>query len=194
VSLRHGILGLLSGRPMSGYDLTREFDLTLAHVWSARHSQIYPELARLAADGLIEQVDSGPRGRKVYAVTDAGRAEVLRWLREDEPGRELRVESLLQGFFYWMLDPDEVISLIDREAAHHRAMLDRYESIASLEVDWAADAERHAHRIMLEAGIRYERGLIEWSEWAQAEVERGAAARAGAGPAAGKPAEPRKRS
>jgi DNA-binding PadR family transcriptional regulator len=179
---------------MSGYDLTREFDLTLAHVWSARHSQIYPELARLAAQGLIEQVDSGPRGRKVYAATDAGRDEVLRWLREDDPGRELRVESLLQGFFYWMLDPDEVISLIDREAAQHRVMLDRYESIAGIEVDWAADAERHAQRIMLEAGICYERGLIEWSEWAKAEVERGAAARAAAEPATVAPAGPRERS
>src|SRR5271170_6395219 len=93
VSLRHGILGLLCGRELSGYDLAREFDLSLANVWSASHSQIYPELARLAADGLIEQVGSGPRGRKVYAATPAGRGEVLAWLRKHDPARELRVES-----------------------------------------------------------------------------------------------------
>ncbi|HKH88198.1 MAG TPA: PadR family transcriptional regulator [Acidimicrobiales bacterium] len=180
MSLRHGILGLLAGRPMSGYDLTREFDLTLAHVWSARHSQIYPELARLAADGLIEQVGSGKRGRKVYASTGAGRAEVVRWLREDEPGRELRVEAWLQGFFYWMVSPDEAIALIERERAVHEATLERYEAVASLAVDWTAHPENHSQRIMLEAGIRYERGLVDWADWAAAEIRRGELARAAA--------------
>jgi DNA-binding PadR family transcriptional regulator len=174
VSLRHGILGLLASKPRSGYDLTREFDLTLVHVWSARHSQIYPELSRLSADGLIEQFDSGPRGRKRYAITDAGRAEVLRWLREDDPGRELRVESLLQGFFYWVLEPAEQIRLLDRERAFHEAKLAGYEALANGGIDWLASAEQHAQRIMLEAGIRYERGLVEWADWAKTEVGRAA--------------------
>jgi DNA-binding PadR family transcriptional regulator len=162
---------------MSGYDLTREFDLTLSHVWSARHSQIYPELRRLAYDELIEQFDAGPRGRKRYAVTDAGRAEVLRWLREDDPGRELRVEALLQGFFYWMLEPGEQIKLLERERASHEAKLAGYEALANSHIDWIATAEQHSQRIMLEAGIRYERGLVEWADWAKAEVRRGIEAR-----------------
>jgi DNA-binding PadR family transcriptional regulator len=177
VSLRHGILGLLASRPMSGYDLTREIDLTLGHVWSARHSQIYPELSRLASEGLIEQVDSGPRGRKRYAATETGRAEVLRWLREDDPGRELRVEALLQGFFYWMLEPVEAVALLTRERVFHEAKLATYESLAGSGVDWVANAEHHARRIMLEAGIRYERGLVEWCDWATTEFRRGEAIR-----------------
>jgi DNA-binding PadR family transcriptional regulator len=182
MSLRHGILGLLASRPMSGYDLTREFDLTLVHVWSARHSQIYPELSRLAAAGLIEQIDSGPRGRKRYGTTDAGRAEVLRWLREDDPGRDLRVEALLQGFFYWMIEPAEAVRLLGREGAFHKAKLAGYESVADSGIDWVATAERHAQRIMLEAGIRYERGLVEWADWAAAEIRRGTEARGGIRP------------
>jgi DNA-binding PadR family transcriptional regulator len=170
MSLRHGILGLLASRPMSGYDLTREFDLTLAHVWTARHSQIYPELARLSADGLIEQTGSGKRGRKVYSTTPAGRDEVVRWLREDEPGRELRVEALLQGFFYWMIPPDEAIALIGRERAAHEATLQRYEAVADLRTDWSSHPEQRSQRIMLEAGIRYERGLVEWADWATNEI------------------------
>jgi DNA-binding PadR family transcriptional regulator len=177
MSLRHGILGLLSSRPMSGYDLTREFDLTLVHVWSAQHSQIYPELSRLAAAGLIEQIDSGPRGRKRYATTETGRAEVLRWLREDHPGRELRVEALLQGFFYWMVEPDEAVALLGRERVFHEAKLAEYESVAGADIDWVANPEHHAQRIMLEAGIRYERGLVEWSDWAMSEIRRGEEAR-----------------
>jgi DNA-binding PadR family transcriptional regulator len=162
---------------MSGYDLTREFDLTLGHVWSARHSQIYPELSRLASEGLIEHIDSGPRGRKRYGATETGRAEVLRWLREDDPGRELRVEAWLQGFFYWMLEPEEAVALLTRERLFHEAKLATYESLATSGIDWVANPQHHAQRIMLEAGIRYERGLVEWSDWAIGEIRRGEATR-----------------
>lgn len=172
MSLRHGILGLLCGRPLSGYDLTREFDLTLAHVWSASHSQIYPELARLAADGLIEQVGSGPRGRKVYAATEAGRAEVLAWLRGEDPSRELRVEALLQGFFWWLLPRDEALGVLERERAAHEKALAGYVALAESSIPFDASAELRAQRVMLEAGIRYERGLIEWAEWARGEMTR----------------------
>lgn len=169
MSLRHGILGLLCGRELSGYDLTREFDLTLSNVWSASHSQIYPELARLAADGLIEQVGSGPRGRKVYTATAAGRDEVVSWLRRPDPGRELRVEALLKGFFWWLLPKEEVLGLIETEKAAHEAMLARYAQYAAVMAAEAAedDPELAAQRIMLEAGIRYEEGLVSWAEWAR---------------------------
>jgi PadR family transcriptional regulator AphA len=158
---------------MSGYDLTREFDLTLANVWSAKHSQIYPELARLVDEGFIEQVGSGPRGRKVYATTDDGRSEVLDWLRKDDPKRDVRVESLLQGFFYWMLDVDEAVGLIEREREFHATECGRYEAVRDLGgLHWFADPERRSQRIMLEAGIRYERGLVEWADWAIAQLRQ----------------------
>ncbi|MGO9558977.1 MAG: PadR family transcriptional regulator [Acidimicrobiales bacterium] len=174
VSLRHGILGLLCGRELSGYDLAREFDLTLANVWSAKHSQIYPELARLAAEGLIEQVGSGPRGRKVYAATDAGREEVVAWLRKGDPGRELRVEVMLQGFFWWLLPDTEVLALLDREQTFHKTQLARYERYAEAAdiMNWRRSPELNSQRIMLEAGIRYERGLVEWIDWAREELSR----------------------
>ena len=46
MSLRHGLLDLLAGEPMSGYDLTRYFSASMANVWPAQHSQIYPELGQ----------------------------------------------------------------------------------------------------------------------------------------------------
>jgi len=132
----------------------------------------YPELSRLAGEGLIEHVDSGPRGRKLYRATDAGRAEVLRWLREDDPGRVLRVEAMLQGFFLWMLESDEAVALLDRERVFHQARLGVYEARAVDGTDWEADAKKRTRRIMLDAGIRYERGLVEWSTWAISELQR----------------------
>ena len=47
-TLKYAILGLINREPMSGYDITREFNNNdLANFWYAKHSQVYPELARL---------------------------------------------------------------------------------------------------------------------------------------------------
>ena len=59
MSLRHALLDLLAGEPMSGYDLARLFSVSLGNVWPAQHSQIYPELAKLSADGLSRRPARG---------------------------------------------------------------------------------------------------------------------------------------
>lgn len=180
VSLRYGLLGLLAERPMSGYDLSRWFGESIANVWSAGHSQIYPELAKLQHAGFIEVVsEGGLRGRKTYATTAAGRAELRRWLSDDEPDRTTRSEPLLRAFLLWLLAPDDAASYLRREAAEHEARLRGYELKAAT---WqpATDAQR-AGRIVLEAGLRTERALVEWARWAADQYDQHATDQATAG-------------
>ncbi len=165
MSLRHALLGLLAERPMSGWDLTRMFDVSLANVWSARHSQIYPELARLQEDGLIDLVEQGARGRRVYSATDAGRQAVLDWLRGPQPAHTLRDEGLLRGFFAWMLPAQEAATLFRRDAVSSRAKLAEYNELAAGH-DWDASPATRVQRVMLESGIRTMTVLAEWAEWA----------------------------
>lgn len=169
MSLRHALLGMLAECPMSGYELTKSFDRSLGHVWSARHSQIYPELARLREEGLILQVEEGPRGRKTYAVTDAGLSEVRRWMTETEPERSKREEAFLRVFFLWLLPPQEAADYLRRQAAYHRETLEQYLGYAQAPPP-ATEAEG-SYRLALEAGIRHEQALLSWAEWAAAEVE-----------------------
>ncbi len=74
--LGHLLLGMLSFGEKTGYELTREFEESLANVWAASHSQIYPELAKLEAAGLIRKSEAGPRGSQRYAIEPAGTAAV----------------------------------------------------------------------------------------------------------------------
>ncbi len=172
MSLAHALLGLLAEEPMSGYDLTKRFDRSLRYVWSASHSQIYPELARLKERGLIRQATAGPRGRKAYDLTPAGRKEVERWLASPVPERTIREEAFLRVFFLWLLSPEDARGYLREKGAFHRANLAEYEAIKAAE-EPATPAERSA-RIALESGIRHERALAEWAEWAvgQVRVER----------------------
>ena len=69
-TLGYAVLGLLSREELSGYDLKRWMERPLGYFWNARHSQIYPELARLEEEGfvthtLVEQ--SGKPDKKEYA-------------------------------------------------------------------------------------------------------------------------------
>ena len=170
-TLGHALLGLLSAQPMTGYDLTAAFDKSLANVWSARHSQIYPELAKLQAAGLIEQTEAGPRGSKTYAATGAGEEEVRRWLEGPAPGDTLRSERLLRVFFLWMLRPADAAAYLRAEAGRHREQVERYERTAGeIPTTERHPAERWG-RIALEAGIRYESTMAEWALWAADEIE-----------------------
>src|SRR5580765_1082567 len=126
VSLRFALLGALADQPRTGYALLKHFQQSLAHACPASHSQIYPELARLLDDGLIEQTGSGARNSKTYAVTDRGLADVRRWLRESEPDRRVRSDAALRTFFLWLLEPAEAAERLRDERGYWQGVLDEF--------------------------------------------------------------------
>ena len=121
MSLRHAILGLLQLSSCTGYELTQRFDRSLRNAWHASHSQIYPELAKLEAEGLAEVVGEGARRSRTWAVTDAGREELRRWLIETEPNRAQRNETALRWFLVFLLEPAERRAVLERELAYGEA-------------------------------------------------------------------------
>ncbi|MFF4347353.1 PadR family transcriptional regulator [Streptomyces sp. NPDC001530] len=165
MSLRHALLGLLSERPASGYDLLKLFETSLANVWPATQSQIYTELTKLAGAGLITVTAEGPRGRKEYALTDEGLAELRHWLTETKPQRNVRSDILLRVFFLGVLTPEQargyLTELIDLSDHVHEDLRQLTESI-----DWDDDDLSVYGRIVLEYGLRFNAMRREWAEWA----------------------------
>ncbi|HNO95162.1 MAG TPA: PadR family transcriptional regulator, partial [Anaerolineales bacterium] len=81
--LEHAILAILDFQPMSGYDLKKFFDVSVAHFWSATQSHIYKSLEGLEKKGWAEaQIipQEGKPNRKEYQITAEGRSELRRWL------------------------------------------------------------------------------------------------------------------
>jgi DNA-binding PadR family transcriptional regulator len=165
--LRHAVLGALADQPRSGYALLKHFQQSLAYAWPASHSQIYPELARLLDEGLIEQTASGPRGSKTYAITDAGVAEIRRWLHT-EPDRRVRSDAALRTFFLWLLDPAESARQLERERTYWRGVLDEFQRIRTEPT--GANRKGRAFRIALEGGIGTVEARLEWLDHAIAEL------------------------
>jgi DNA-binding PadR family transcriptional regulator len=162
--LRHALLGLLADRPMSGYELAQRFEVAVGSTWSAGHSQIYPELNRLADEGLVAPGEPGPRGRKTYAVTPAGRDAVRRWLAETEPDRTIRDEAALRTFFLWLMDPEDARAHVEAELTAAQRSLEQLRATAAARRP-ATPAER-SQRIALEIGLREAQARAEWAAWA----------------------------
>lgn len=85
MSLTHALLGALSIRPSTGYDIKKLFDRTVGLVWNADHSQIYVQLGRMEKQGLIRKesiTQEGKPNKNVYTVTEGGLKELRHWLCE----------------------------------------------------------------------------------------------------------------
>ena len=121
-----GKLKVLGGA--SGYDVKRDADSTLRAFWTISQAQIYPLLARLERDGLVEG-RSEPRGRRrrrVFTLTDDGEEALREWLRTDESlSYELRDQGMLKLFFADVLDREDALALVGKIRARHERMLDR---------------------------------------------------------------------
>src|SRR5215218_4909575 len=116
-STAYVILGLLSWRPMSGYEIKSLVDSTTRFFWAASYGQIYPELRRLAEAGLIEGKASpqGARKRNVYRLTPPGRKELRAWLQVDPQVYELRDEGLLKLFFAGATGGESAAATLDAQ-------------------------------------------------------------------------------
>jgi DNA-binding PadR family transcriptional regulator len=172
MSLRHALLGLLAEEPASGYELTRKFERVLQrYAWHANNSQIYPELSQLRDAGLAAVVDQGPRGRRTYAITDAGRAELLRWMRNPPETFQVRNEFVLRLFLLSALEPQEARTALQQIAADSDTMLGALrEQVEKFDTDAEPGAPPPIGRLVAEYGLRSYQTLHQWALWAQDHI------------------------
>ncbi|MFG2328962.1 PadR family transcriptional regulator [Streptomyces sp. NPDC048604] len=72
--LRLYLLKLLDEAPRHGYEVIRLLEERFQGLYAPSAGTVYPRLAKLEAEGLVTHATEG--GRKVYSITEAGRAEL----------------------------------------------------------------------------------------------------------------------
>lgn len=171
-TLKYAILGLINRTPMTGYDITREFNSNqLANFWYAKHSQVYPELSRLTEEGLItcEIVIQGEKlEKKLYSITDQGREELKNWLLKDEP-----LEATPKDVFRLRMYFSDTMTL-EEQRKHLQAQLKKHMDKKS----YLSDIMENNHQntapalgtaaygdfMVLEGAILREASYIQWIE------------------------------
>ena len=120
------LLGLLEREPSHGYDLKREYDAYFGRGKPLPFGQVYATLARLARDGKAVAGEAEPGdgpGRKRYAITPAGTADVEAWLAEPaEPEPHLQSVLFAKVILALMLGRPAERYLDAQRARHLRRM------------------------------------------------------------------------
>jgi DNA-binding PadR family transcriptional regulator len=169
MSLKHAILGFLSYKAFSGYDLKKAFDQSVRHFWPANQSQIYRTLAELEKDGFIEK-EVIPREErldmKVYSVTEAGKEELHRWLAAPLAQQDYREPFLIQIYFAGKLSDEEIDNLLRHEIQAMEERLAIYASIYKMNQEAIKTHEDPRSLFLsvltLEYGILSNHAALEW--------------------------------
>jgi PadR family transcriptional regulator AphA len=162
------ILGMVSREPRSGYEIKALVDDSTRFFWAASYGQIYPELRRLAAAGLVEGADAprGERKRTVYAITTAGEAALREWLRQPPRTYEMRDEGLLKLFFAALLPPEEAVEIVRAMRQRHLSVLERLRSIEPK----ALAKEDPYPLLVLRGGIEFNEWFAGWCERMESQL------------------------
>ncbi len=165
---RFAVLGILSYGPMSGYDIKKFYEQSMAGFWSESYGQIYPILKRLAEEGLatksVRKQDGKP-DRHIYTITEKGREELQQWLVEPT-GRHIgRHEALLKLMFGKQISVADNIIQIKRFRARQRNELKEVEELKERFINEEVDDPNIPFwQLAFSYGEHVNRAYIEWAE------------------------------
>jgi PadR family transcriptional regulator, regulatory protein AphA len=163
---RFAILGVLGFGAMSGYDVKKLIERSIAHFWNESYGQIYPILNRLAAEGLAARRRETQRGkpdRQIYALTDKGRQELARWLAVPARQEPFRNELLLKLFLGAEGRVADSLAQIEHYDAGQRALLEMYVGIERrLRNEMAGHPQLPFSLVTLHYGQHRCRAMLAW--------------------------------
>jgi PadR family transcriptional regulator, regulatory protein AphA len=167
----YAILGLLSVRQWSTYELAKQVRRSLRWFWPRTERKIYDEPKRLVADGLATATRqyTGQRPRTVYGITNQGRDELSRWLDRPPATRSVEFEGMLKLFFADAGSLDQLaatLTAIERDAA------DRLAELAEVNKQNLAGTNKFPQRLHLSVlalrlHVEQEIVVYNWARWAR---------------------------
>jgi DNA-binding PadR family transcriptional regulator len=170
VSVRLLLLGLLKRRSLHGYEIKKLIEAEMADWSRVAVGSIYFALEKLASEGFLEKGPEEKPGnrpaRSAYRITEAGRTEFGRLLRETWSELEPQKYSVDFGVaFLEELDHGELRGFLRRREAALTAILDRMaghrgEVLADPEVPRAAGFIFSHHEAHYRAELAWTREIL----------------------------------
>lgn len=182
--LKYAILGLLDKGSLSGYDMTSHFKAELGQFWSAKHSQIYPELKKLTNEGFIEfktVIQGSKLEKKMYSITDDGKRELHEWLTAYKPVPDtVKDEFMLKAYFISSMKPAEAEGLFADQLAKRKEkaafLKERLETLKQEAGPGISFQSPHfGHYLVLTRALERENGYCSWLEKALELIKSGQA-------------------
>ena len=166
------LLGFLSYRPMSGYDIERWMKVSTAHFWHVKLSQIYVSLKKLEEEGFVQshvEPQTDRPDRRVYTITDSGLAAFKAWQADILIEVDQKKDTLLlKVFFASPLEKEGLLAQLRLQLELHQKQKQHYQQQTpqAMQSFIADQPELAPHMKMWELsrryGVLYEEAYIQW--------------------------------
>lgn len=117
MSIKYAILGMLSYKPLTGYDLKKIMQDSSFMPWSGNNNQIYKALLELDDNDFVtsevRHQENSP-SKKIYTITEAGLAELKKWLQSVPETFEIKKPFLIQLAWIAILSDEELEKLLNQ--------------------------------------------------------------------------------
>ncbi|WP_433678241.1 PadR family transcriptional regulator [Nocardia sp. CA-119907] len=136
--LEVALLGLLSVRPMTGYEIGRHYARALSPWWETPRTQVYPKLRELERRGLIEKetvIQDGKPNKQVYSIAPEGTSALTANLSEPIRGADMKHHMMMRLFLGNLLPADTMRQLLEDYRAH---MTDRADALREVRAKFSA--------------------------------------------------------
>jgi DNA-binding PadR family transcriptional regulator len=173
---RYTVLGVLTLRPMSGYDIKKFIEGSIANFWRESFGQLYPTLRELAEEALVTrrvEEQEGKPDRYVYRITPEGRQELQEWLTDPAESEVPRSELLLKLFFG---------AEVSTEASLRHVQRRREELEANLAVLGAIQEQLQSEKrtapglpywlLTIRQGVLVDEALLKWCDEVEVVLRR----------------------
>ena len=170
----YAVLGLLSVRAWTTYELAKQVQRSLNWFWPRAERKLYDEPKLLVAAGFATATRefTGQRPRTLYAITEAGRDALRRWLDEPSAPRVSEFEAMVKVFFADAGSLDQLRVTVDAIEASAR---DRVAALGDLVdrslTDGPVFPERqHISALTLRLQLAQEAAVLDWTAWAREQL------------------------
>jgi PadR family transcriptional regulator AphA len=178
-TLSFGLLCILATNSYTGYELM----LKIQPFWQAKHSQIYPLLAALEKNGLVqheEVAQSDKPDKKIYSITEKGQSELKQWIAQPSSEPVTRDEMLLKAYCISIVDVDVIHTLFEEREKMYSEKLVKYkkyyDNLNQRIEDGNEKINLHSSKfgfyIILKKAIMNTEVNLEWCQWVKSQIKK----------------------
>ena len=166
--LSYAILGLIDKERITGYDLTKRFNASVADFWSANQSQIYPELKKLVQARLIEYevvIQGEVLEKKLYSITAEGKEVLKKWMLEEDPALPQSKDVFkLRIYLAEQLTKEQLLDKLLKRQQQCVNLLNRYQSKFKDYTDLPVPPVQLGDYILLKGAMAQLEAQLGWLE------------------------------
>jgi PadR family transcriptional regulator, regulatory protein AphA len=166
----YAILGLLSVRSWTTYELAQQVRRSLSWFWPRAERKLYDEPKQLAERGWASATEkfTGKRRSREYTITEQGRDALRAWLAEPAAPRSTEFEGMVKVFFADAGDLEALRSTLHRIAEEAQARARELGAFAAGPLGFPH--RQHLSALTLALGLDQELAVLRWARWAEEQV------------------------